>query len=120
MKAFPVLLALCTSAIAFAADPVVPANPHAGMKPSSMASRDANLPQTAKVLNIIKAPPYNYIEASQGKNTIWLATTTIAVKKGDVIRFDEGMVMNDFYSKSLKRTFPSILFVNKLVVGEGK
>jgi hypothetical protein len=120
MKAFSALLALFISTVAFSADPGASANPHAGMKPSSMASRDANLPQSAKVLTVIKAPPYNYIEASQGKNTIWLATTTIAVKKGDVIRFDEGMVMNDFYSKSLKRTFPSILFVNKLVAGEGK
>jgi hypothetical protein len=30
------------------------------------------------------------------------------------------MVMTNFYSKTLKRTFPSIVFVNSLVVDTGK
>jgi hypothetical protein len=114
MQAVLALIALVVSTTAFAAEPATPAKPHAGMRP------ELKLTQTAKVLSTLKAPPYTYIEASQGKNTIWLASNAIAVKAGDVIRFDEGMVMNDFYSKSLKRTFPSILFVNKVVVGDGK
>ena len=120
MNLFSSLLVFSISAAAFAAAQGATASPDAGMKQPAAVSRDAKLTQTAKVLGTIKAPPYNYIEAAQGKNTIWLATTTIAVQKGDVIRFDEGMVMNDFYSKTLKRTFPSILFVNTLVVGNGK
>jgi hypothetical protein len=119
VKFFPVLLALSVSASAFAADPAMPANPHSGMKMQPMmapAPQAPSLNQTAKVLSTINVPSYTYIEASQGNKTIWLAASTVAVKKGDTIRFDDGMVMNNFYSKVLKRNFPSILFVNKVVV----
>lgn len=117
MKPIAVLLALSVTAAAHAADP---ANPHAGMKMPSMASQGMNLSQSAKVLSTIDVPTYTYIEAAQGNKTVWLAATTVAVKKGDTIRFDDGMVMHNFYSKGLKRTFPSIVFVNKVVVASAK
>lgn len=123
MKFLPVLLALSVSvsAPALAADQAAaPAIPHAGMKMPAMAPQAANLSQTAKVLSTINVPTYTYIEASQGNKTIWLAATTVAVKKGDSIRFDDGMVMNNFYSKALKRNFPSIVFVNQVVVASAK
>ena len=121
MKFFPILLALSVSASAFAADSAVPANPHTGMKMQPMmAPQSANLNQSAKVLSTINVPSYTYIEASQGNKTIWLAASTVALKKGDSIRFDDGMVMNNFYSKSLKRNFSSIVFVNKVVVASAK
>lgn len=117
VKFFPVLFTLSLFAPAFAADQ---ANPHAGMKMPAMAPQADNLTQTAKVISTINVPTYTYIEASQGNKTIWLAATTVAVKKGDTIRFDEGMIMNNFYSKGLKRNFPSIVFVNKVVVASAK
>jgi hypothetical protein len=120
VKFFSVLLALSVSASAFAVDQAAPANPHAGMKMPAMAPQSDNLTQTAKVISTINVPTYTYIEASQGNKTIWLAATTVAVKKGDAIRFDDGMVMTNFYSKGLKRNFPSIVFVNKVVVASAK
>jgi len=78
------------------------------------------LTQTGKVLSTISVPSYTYVEVSQGKKTLWLAAATSTVKKGDTVRFDDGMVMTDFYSKSLKRSFPSIVFVNSLVIDNGK
>ena len=44
----------------------------------------------------------------------------LPVKKGDVIRFDNGMAMTNFHSKTLNRTFPSVLFVNSVVVTKEK
>lgn len=76
------------------------------------------LTEQAKVVSIVSAPPYLYIEAEQGKKTVWLAANSTPMRKGDVIQFDQGMVMHNFYSKSLKRTFPSVIFVNRLVVAE--
>ena len=113
MKLFFLLPMLALSAAVFAAEP---ANPHAGMKMQPMSAPGTRLTQQGLVLSTINVPTYTYIEAAQGKKTIWLATTTMAVKKGDVIRFDDGMTMNNFYSKSLKRTFPSIIFVSHAVV----
>ena len=120
MKLTAALFALSVPALAVAAEPAAPANPHAGMKMPAMAAPAINLSQSAKVLSTIDVPTYTYIEASQGNKTVWLAATTVAVKKGDTIRFDDGMVMHNFYSKGLKRTFPSIVFVNKVVVAGAK
>ncbi len=78
------------------------------------------LPQKARVLSITNVPQYTYIEVTQNKKNLWLAASTVAVKKGDVIRFDDGMVMTNFHSKSLNRTFPSITFVNRVVVTQEK
>jgi hypothetical protein len=115
MKSLSILVALALSTTVFAATPVAPANPHAGM-----GSHAPTLAQSGKVLSTINVPSYTYLEVSQDKKTLWLAASTVAVKKGDVVRFDDGMVMNNFYSKTLKRTFPSIVFVNSLVVDKGK
>jgi hypothetical protein len=121
MKTLALLSMLTLSAAVFAAEPVVPANPHAGLKmPGAMTPHEISLSQQATVLSTISVPQYTYIEAAQGKKTVWLAAASMAVKKGDVIRFDDGMVMNNFYSKTLKRNFPSIVFVNRLVVGGDK
>ncbi len=124
MKAILSLFAIVASTAAFATSPAAPApapmlaapaNPHAGMAaPQAIA-----LSQKGKVISSIDVPTYTYIEVAQGKKKIWLATSTTAVKKGDMIRFDNGMTMTNFYSKSLKRKFPSILFANKVVVDKG-
>lgn len=115
MKTFSFLVALALSTAVFAAQPMAPINPHAGM-----SMQRPMLTQTGKVLSTINVPSYTYVELSQGQKTMWLAAATVAVKKGDVVRFDDGMVMNNFYSKTLKRSFPSIVFVNGLVVDSGK
>ncbi len=98
------VLALCASALV-----VTP-------RAQARSTNDAPLTQQATVLSTASAPPYIYIEAAQGKKTLWLAANRVAVKKGDVIHFDQDIVMSNFYSKSLKRTFPSVIFVNRLTV----
>jgi hypothetical protein len=37
-----------------------------------------------------------------------------------MVRFDDGTAMDNSYSKSLRRTFPRIVFVNSLVVDHGR
>ena len=121
MKFLTLLPVLALSTAAFAAEPAAPANPHAGMKGPGMGMPAMTAPmvqltQQAKVLSTINVPEYTYVEAVQGKKTIWLAGPSVLVKKGDNIRFDAGMEMTNFFSKTLKRTFASIFFVNKIVV----
>ena len=115
MKTLSILLALILSGPALAAEPAKPANPHGDMGMSGPA-----LTQSGKVVSTIDVPTYTYVEVSQGKQTLWLAALTTSVKKGDTVRFDEGMVMENFYSKGLKRTFPKIVFVSNLVVDNKK
>jgi hypothetical protein len=116
MKSVSILFALVLSTSAFAANPVAaPTNPHAGMQ-----MRGSMQSQSGKVLSTMDVPSYTYVEVLQGDKKMWLAAATAKVKKGDTVRFDNGMVMTNFYSKTLKRTFPSIVFVNSLVVDTGK
>jgi hypothetical protein len=126
MNQVALLLALSLSSPAFAASSAaptnpntgmtLPGNPHAGMG-GGMGSPGRAMSQQGTVLSSIDVPPYTYLEVRQDKQTRWLAATTVGAKKGDVIHFDDGMQMTNFYSKSLKRTFPSIIFVNKVEVG---
>lgn len=120
MKALSVLFSLILSATAFAAEPAKPANPHGSVKPAaptgSLTTDGISVTQSGKVLSTINVPTYTYVEVLQGKNKLWLAALTTSVKKGDTVRFDEGMTMDNFHSKGLNRTFPKIVFVNKLVV----
>ncbi len=74
----------------------------------------------ATVVSIINVPQFTYIEIGEGKQTEWLATGTVAVKKGDVIQFEGGSTMTNFKSKVLNRTFPIITLVNQVTVVGGK
>jgi len=123
MKRASVLLALALMSLnAFAETPrAAPTNPHAaGMANPLQRPAEIQLTQKAKVLSTINASQYTYLEVMQGKKALWIASTTVAAKKDDVVRFDDGMIMTNFYSNTLKRTFPSIAFVNRIVVSNEK
>lgn len=111
------LLALSAAALSFSVLAAEPATPQTRAKIPAHAGPGVAATQQGTVLSSIDVPPYTYIEVAQGKQTHWLAAPTVAVKKGDRVRYDEDMVMTNFYSKSLRRTFPRISFANRVVVG---
>jgi hypothetical protein len=76
--------------------------------------------QKATVVSVLDIPEFTYIEVSQDGANRWIAAKTVAVKKGDAIKFDAGSTMDNFKSKSLNRTFPSMTFVNRVTVTDGK
>jgi hypothetical protein len=86
---------------------------------SSPASESVQT-QSATVISAIDIPQFTYLEVKQGKETRWLAAATLAAKKGDIIDFDDGATMTNFNSKQLKRTFPSITFVNNASIATKK
>jgi hypothetical protein len=120
MRLLPALLALAVFSGFSLAQPLPAGHPPTGMKKEVKSAPDVQLPQKAKVLSTIDAAQYTYLEVTQNKKTVWLAATTVAAKKGDVVRFDDGMVMTNFHSKTLNRTFPSVTFVNRLIVSNEK
>ena len=65
-----------------------------------------------KVTEIIKASVYTYAEVDTGKKKVWAAGPVTPLKTGDMISFSTGMPMKNFHSKSMKRNFPVIYFVN--------
>ena len=120
MKFFPLLLALAIFSASAAAQPLPAGHPGVDTKQGGKAAPEMQLPQKARVISTIDAAPYTYLEVMQNKKTLWLAANAVPAKKGDVIRFDNGMVMTDFHSKTLNRTFPSVLFVSRVVVTKEK
>ncbi len=120
MNAFLAMLALAIVSVSAAAQSLPAGHPGLDTKKDAKAAPEGQLPQKAKVLSTIAAAPYIYLEVTQNKKTQWLAANAVPVKKGDVIRYDNGMAMTNFHSKTLNRTFPSVLFVNSVVVTKEK
>ena len=73
---------------------------------------EAIQPNTGVVLETIAVESYTYSRLDVGSNEIWIASTPIQVSVGDVVRFSGEMVMNDFHSKELDRTFSEVFFVS--------
>jgi hypothetical protein len=83
---------------------------------SAFAAKPQQWPHEGTVVSSIDASIYTYVEVNDNGKTVWIAAPTVAVKKGDTIGYDEGAVMSNFYSKSLNRTFDTVLFVGKAAV----
>ncbi len=69
---------------------------------------------------ILSSGGYLYIHVKAGKSTLWVATDPTQVKVGDTVDVPPGLLMTNFTSKTLNRTFPQIFFVNGIRVnGKG-
>lgn len=67
-----------------------------------------------KVLDTMDAGGYTYLLVKNSSGEQWVAIPQGTVKKGQEVRYYDGMVMKNFVSKSLNRTFPTIVFSNGL------
>jgi uncharacterized protein YdeI (BOF family) len=67
-------------------------------------------PLKGEVLEVRDAPPYTYLRLKTGEGETWAAVTQVPVKKGAQVSIDNPMVMENFQSKSLGRTFDKIVF----------
>lgn len=93
-----------------------PVNPNATMPSGHPAAipADTNLVNSGKVLEVIQSPDYTYLRVTGDKEPLWLASLKIDVVKGATVKYSSGMVMSKFYSKSLDRTFDTIIFVDSI------
>lgn len=86
---------------------------------SKPAARDSKT-QTHNVLvsEVIHAGGYTYLKVTEKRKETWLAVPAMEAKKGDKLSYTGGLEMKDFTSKELKRTFPSILFLEGVNMGD--
>lgn len=77
---------------------------------SMPAKAPAKSTVTGEVLEVKDVDSYTYLRLKTKDGETWAAVTTAAVKKGATVTIENAMVMNNFESKSLKKTFPSIVF----------
>ncbi|MCP5064464.1 MAG: DNA-binding protein [Ignavibacteriae bacterium] len=57
---------------------------------------------------------YTYIKGEENGKEVWVAVREMPVEKGDVYYYSNAMEMNNFESKTLNKTFASILFANNI------
>ena len=65
---------------------------------------------TGEVLEVKDVESYSYLRLKTKDGETWAAVGKAPVKKGVKVTIENVTVMNDFESKSLKKTFPTILF----------
>ncbi|RUM42636.1 MAG: DNA-binding protein [Desulfocapsa sp.] len=69
------------------------------------------------VLETMNSAGYTYLQLDTGSAKTWIAIPQAKVAVGDKISCQPGMVMKNFSSKTLGRSFDSIVFSNGLVGG---
>jgi len=75
--------------------------------------------RTGVALDALDANEYTYIEVDDAGQSYWIATARMKIVRGDMVQFEEGVTMNQFYSKLLKRTFASVMFVGGVSTAPG-
>ena len=70
---------------------------------------------SGKVLETMDAGGYSYLQVDTGKAQQWVAIPQATVKVGDDVSYHDGAVMPNFTSKTLNRTFDSVVFSSGLV-----
>jgi hypothetical protein len=57
---------------------------------------------------------YTYLNVDENGNKFWIAIPNTEVKSGETYYYDGGLVMKDFESKQLEKTFDEITFVDAI------
>jgi hypothetical protein len=99
MKALLAICMILTASLAWAAD--------------NTASTPREITTVkGKVLEVIDVESYTYLLLKTQDGDTWAAVSKASVKKGASVSIENVTVMNNFESKTLKKTFPTILFGN--------
>lgn len=84
--------------------------------PDSMAATESMDGKTikGKVLETMDTGGYTYIHVAATEGAVWVAIPESKVSKGEEIVCNPGMTMRNFESKTLNRTFDTIIFSSGL------
>lgn len=92
--------------------------PEAPSTPTSQIQGHGSAPSgethSGTVLTTMDGGIYTYVEIDEGGKKIWAVGPRMKVVVGDKVEFRGGMPMPNYHSRTLNRTFESILFVSEL------
>jgi hypothetical protein len=83
-----------------------PTQPTAGAMPAAAAGQGLS----GKVLERLDASPYCYLRLQTTRGEVWAAVPQAKIEKGTEVTVVNPMLMNNFESKTLNRTFPEVYF----------
>lgn len=85
----------------------------------SIPSVTLDKPLSGKILETMNSGGYTYLQIDTGSSQPWVAIPQSQVKVGDEVSCNQGMVMTNFSSKTLNRSFDSIIFSSGIVGSTG-
>jgi hypothetical protein len=115
-----IMLLLIGVGVAFASNEK-PASEPAVKKPSIKPKQEEESGNiSGKVVETMNASGYTYVCLEKNGKKTWVAVPEMKVTVGSKMSFQPGAVMSNFASKTLNRTFDSIVFSGGLASGSGK
>jgi len=123
-RLLPLSLALICSVVSVSLaapnTPNVPAGHPKIELPTQSTTHQKSEAISGKVLQLMNSGGYSYIYLQKDNNEkIWIAVTETKANVGDRMSFKEGLVMKNFESKTLKRTFDTVIFSNGVIPQPG-
>ena len=79
----------------------------ADQKPAATPPKSA---VTGEVMEVINVANFTYLRLKTGNGETWAAVVQTQIQQGVTVTIENAIVMSNFESKALKRTFPSIIF----------
>jgi hypothetical protein len=79
-------------------------------KHTEIKTQQSVRPLTGTVVETMDSGGYTYINIEKNNNKTWVAVPKMEIKVGQEMSFYPGTAMRNFESKSLKRTFKSVIF----------
>ena len=101
----------------------MPSNPHTPLAAAVLLMTAAIAPayggpmHSATVLETMEGGGYTYVKVDEDGTVYWAAAPAAQVAVGDQVNFSEQMMMKNFRSPSLNRTFDELMFVGDLSGG---
>lgn len=117
--ALTVALTACGNNEQKAAAPAsAPADQVVAQAPAEQAANPTAI--KGKIAETMDASGYTYIRLDDGSGSeVWAAIPKTQLEIGEEVTLQGGSVMSNFSSKSLDRTFESIIFASGIIRGEG-
>jgi hypothetical protein len=69
---------------------------------------------TVKVKTVEQVPNYTYLLVKGKGPAYWIAVSSTEIEVGESITYEGGMIMENFHSKELDRTFEKVIFLDGL------
>lgn len=66
------------------------------------------------VAEVLQTSEYTYLKVTENNKESWLALPKMEAAVGQTYYYTNGLKMTDFASKELNRTFPEVLFIDKV------
>ena len=115
MSKFAKLMLLCTLSALFAIQAQAFPGGMAGQQGAAPAAANQAFTVKGKVVETMNGGGYTYVCLESDGEKRWAAMPPTEVKVGETVELAPGMVMNNFKSNALNRTFDSIIFSGGLV-----